>query len=92
MQIKSEFPSEAKMPTKIHARTNFSHILQPKHSLMKPKETEQLLVEYNISLSQLPKIKISDPALPEGANVGDIIKIERKDEFGTHLYYRVVIL
>lgn len=68
------------------------HILQPKHTILKQKEVEELLEKYNISLTQLPKIKITDAAIPEGANVGDIIKIERKDEDGTHVYYRVVVL
>jgi DNA-directed RNA polymerase subunit H len=60
--------------------TSRFHILQPKHVILKQKDADALLEKYNISLSQLPKIKITDPALPEGANVGDIIKIERKDE------------
>jgi len=77
---------------KPHARTNFTHSLQPKHSTMKPKDVDELLASLNISLTQLPKIKVSDPALPDGANVGDVIKIERKDESGTHPYYRVVVL
>ena len=72
--------------------SQISHALQPKHTLLKQKDAEELLEEYNISLSQLPKIKITDPALPEGASVGDIVKIERKDETGTHLYFRVVVL
>ena len=69
-----------------------SHVLQPKHTLLKQEETEKILKNYNVSLAQMPKIKISDPALPQGSNVGDIIKIERKDDLGTHVYYRVVIL
>ncbi len=68
------------------------HILQPKHTILKQKEAEKILEEYNISLTQLPKIKITDVALPEGANVGDIIKIERKEEDGTQVYFRVVVL
>ncbi len=68
------------------------HILQPKHTILKPKEAEKLLEEFNISLIQLPKIKITDAAIPEGANVGDVIKIERKDEDGTHVYFRAAIL
>jgi len=68
------------------------HVLQPKHSILKQKETEELLSEYNISIAQLPKIKITDPALPEGANVGDVIKIERNEEDGKHLYFRVAVI
>lgn len=66
------------------------HILQPKHTKLKPNEVQELLKKHNISLSQLPKIKNDDPALPEGCKQGDLIKIERKDEDNTHTYYRVV--
>ena len=68
------------------------HILQPKHTKLKQKEAEELLSKYNISFSQLPKIRISDAALPEGCSVGDVIKVERKDEFGTSFYFRVVVI
>jgi len=67
------------------------HILQPKHSKLKQEEAERLLKELNISLSQLPKIKIEDPALPENCKVGDVIKIERKEGDKTAIYYRVVV-
>jgi DNA-directed RNA polymerase subunit H len=69
------------------------HILQPKHTLLKQDEIEKLLEKYNISLSQLPKIKINDAAIPEKANVGDVVKIERKEGGGKiAVYYRVVVL
>ena len=67
------------------------HILQPKHIKLKLEEVKKLLEKYNISLSQLPKIKIEDPGLPEGCTVGDVIKIERKEEEKNHIYYRVVV-
>ena len=67
------------------------HILQPKHSKLKSSEVLELLEKYNISLSQLPKIKIDDAALPEDCSVGDVIKVERKDEEGIKVYYRVVV-
>jgi DNA-directed RNA polymerase I, II, and III subunit RPABC1 len=67
------------------------HILQPKHSKLKQEETKKLLSEFNISLSQLPKITAEDPALPEGCQTGDIIKIERKNDDKISIYYRVVI-
>ncbi|MBI3334863.1 DNA-directed RNA polymerase subunit H [Candidatus Pacearchaeota archaeon] len=66
------------------------HILQPKHTKLKPDEVRLILTKYNISLAQLPKIKSSDPSVPEGSAVGDILKIERKDGEAVHLYYRVV--
>jgi len=67
------------------------HILQPKHSKLKPEEAKKLLNELNISLAQLPKIKAEDPALPEKCEIGDIIKIERKLDEKIITYYRVVI-
>ena len=66
------------------------HTLQPKHSKLKQKETEELLEKYNISLAQLPKIKSDDTALPEGCVQGEVIKIERNEEGVKRIYYRVV--
>ncbi len=63
------------------------YILQPKHIKLSEKESEELLKRLNVSKAQLPKILSTDAALPEGCNVGDIIKIERK----SGVYYRVVI-
>ncbi len=67
------------------------HILQPKHSKLKSDEAQKLLSDLNISLSQLPKIKLEDPALPSGCKVGDVIKIEKKEEGKTIVFYRVVV-
>jgi DNA-directed RNA polymerase subunit H len=67
------------------------HILQPKHSKLNKKDEEVLLAELNISKTQLPKIRIDDPALPDNCSIGDIIKIERKEDDDTFVYYRVVI-
>ena len=67
------------------------HILQPKHTKLKLTEAQELLKKYNIALSQLPKIKATDPALPEGCKTGDIIKIERREEDSSHIYFRIVV-
>ena len=67
------------------------HILQPKHSKLNEKEVDELLTKINISKAQLPKILLSDVALPEGCNVGDTIKIKRKEEDKINTYYRVVV-
>ena len=68
------------------------HILQPKHTKLNEKESEEILNKLNVSKAQLPKILSSDPALPEGCEVGDIIKIERKDSDGkVNPYFRVVV-
>ena len=70
-----------------------SHILQPKHTKLKQDEVEKLLENLNISLSQLPKIKITDPALTEGEyDISDVVKIERHTDNKKSVYYRVVII
>ena len=66
------------------------HILQPKHMKLNAQEVEKLLTELNISLAQLPKIKINDPALPENCQISDIIKIERNIDGKKTYYYRVI--
>ncbi|MBT3398301.1 DNA-directed RNA polymerase subunit H [archaeon] len=63
------------------------HVLQPKHTKLKPEEVEKLLKKFNIALVQLPKVSKKDSSLPEGCEKGDIVKIEREDE----VYHRVVI-
>ncbi len=67
------------------------HILQPKHVKLKEEEAAKLLAQLNVNLSQLPKIKSSDPALPEGCKFGDIIKIERIGGKKKFAFYRIVI-
>lgn len=68
-----------------------SHILQPKHSKLNEKDAQQILEKLNVSKAQIPKILSDDPGLPEGCNIGDVIKIERKTDKGTVFYYRVVV-
>lgn len=68
------------------------HILQPKHTKLKSEELKILLEKYRISVSQLPKIKSTDPCVPEGCTHGDVVKIERVDHEGKKLeYFRVII-
>jgi DNA-directed RNA polymerase subunit H len=67
------------------------HLLQPKHSKLNKKDEEELLLKFNVSKTQLPKIKLGDPGLPEGVAIGDVIKIERKDGEQIFSYYRVII-
>ena len=67
------------------------HILQPKHIKLNEKEVEELLNHLNISKAQLPKIFLNDSALPEECEIGDIIKIERKEGDNIFIYYRVIV-
>jgi len=67
------------------------HELEPKHIKLKDDEVKKLVSDLNISLTQLPKIKVTDSVLPEGSSIGEVFKIERKNEEGeTIIYYRVV--
>ncbi len=67
------------------------HILQQKQIKLSEKESEKLLTRLNISKDQLPKILLNDASLPEDCKVGDIIKIERKNNSELNIYYRVVV-
>ncbi|MEK6945417.1 MAG: DNA-directed RNA polymerase subunit RpoH/Rpb5 C-terminal domain-containing protein [Nanoarchaeota archaeon] len=68
-----------------------SHILQPKHVKLSEKEVSEITIKLNVSKAQLPKILLTDPSLPEGCQIGDVIEIERKFEDKTVSYYRVVV-
>ncbi len=74
----------------IHKNTSM-HSLQPKHIKLKQEEVKKLIEKYNISKAQLPKIKIEDPALPEGCAPGDVIKIDRVEEEKVTSYFRIVV-
>lgn len=68
------------------------HILQPKHIKLNEEETQKILAELNIAKSQLPKILSNDAALVDlGCEIGDLIKIERKEGDQVNIYYRVVV-
>lgn len=67
------------------------HILQPKHVKLKPEEVKKLLEKYNISISQLPMIKVSDSALRGECVRGDVVRIERREGDKTITVFRVVI-
>lgn len=66
------------------------HVLEPQHTKLKPEEVEKLLEDLNISLIQLPKIKITDPSLPDNCEISDVVKIERVSDGKKINYYRVV--
>lgn len=67
------------------------HALQPKQKKLKSDEVKQILDGYNISVSQLPKIKMGDPGLPPDCQSGDVVEIERKFRDKVRTYYRVVV-
>ena len=66
------------------------HTFQPKHSKIKKEDAHKLLEYYNISLVQLPKVQIEDPAVIDlHLEAGDIVKIERKEDGELNVYFRV---
>ena len=69
------------------------HYLVPKHTKISESETKKLLEKFNVTVKELPKIIITDPAISNlGVKPGDIIKIHRKSATaGETIYYRGVI-
>jgi DNA-directed RNA polymerase subunit H len=68
------------------------HELVPEHRLLDDDEVEEVLDEYNVTRTNLPKIKRSDPALPAGAETGDVVEIVRDSRTaGRAIVYRLVI-
>ena len=69
-----------------------THELVPDHSVLDDAELENVLAEYDIKKTDLPKIKRTDPGLPDEAKVGDVIKIERDSRTTDRaVVYRLVI-
>ena len=69
------------------------HILLPKHVKLGEKEKKALLENYSITIRELPKISIHDPAL-RGMELkaGDVLKVIRKSHTaGTAVFYRGVV-
>ena len=68
------------------------HNLVPEHSVLDEPEVEDVLAEYDIDRTDLPKIKRRDPALPDDAEVGDVVEIIRDSRTaGRAVVYRLVI-
>ena len=69
------------------------HELVPDHVLLDdPEEVESVLAEYDVKKTDLPKIKRTDPALPDEAEVGDVVKIARNSRTTDEaVVYRLVV-
>jgi DNA-directed RNA polymerase subunit H len=70
-----------------------AHVLLPKHAKLPESEKKALLEKYHITLKELPKILITDPAIESlNPKAGDVIKIMRKSQTaGESVFYRGVI-
>ncbi|GAB3681075.1 hypothetical protein GCM10028857_04740 [Salinarchaeum chitinilyticum] len=53
------------------------HELVPEHEVVEEDVLDDVLDEYDIKRTDLPKIKRSDPALPDEATEGDVVEIVR---------------
>lgn len=68
------------------------HTLVPEHRIVEEDALDEVLEEYDIDRTDLPKIKRSDPALPEDAEIGDVIEIVRDSRTTeTATVYRLVV-
>ena len=68
------------------------HELVPDHVLLEPEEVDEVLAEYDVKRTNLPKIKRTDPALPDEAEVGDVVKIVRNSRTTEKaVVYRLVV-
>jgi len=82
--------AKKKAVSKIHIS---EHVLIPKHTKLSDKDKKALFEKYNISVTQLPKISLEDPAIRNlGVKIGDVIKITRKSiTAGESFFYRGVV-
>jgi len=69
------------------------HELVPKHEILSEDEKARLANELKIELSQLPKIRRTDPVIKIlGGKPGDVVRIYRRSPTaGTSIYYRLVV-
>jgi DNA-directed RNA polymerase subunit H len=68
------------------------HTLVPEHNVLDEPEIEEIMDEYDVERVNLPKIRTSDPALPDEAEVGDVIEIVRDSRTTDRaVVYRLVI-
>jgi DNA-directed RNA polymerase subunit H len=68
------------------------HELVPEHRLLDEDETAEMLAEYDVKRTNLPKIKRTDPATPDDAEPGDVVEIVRDSRTTDRaVVYRLVV-
>ena len=68
------------------------HELVPEHTVLDEDTLEEVLENYEIDRTELPKIKRKDPAVGVVAEVGDVVKIVRDSRTTDEaIVYRLVI-
>jgi DNA-directed RNA polymerase subunit H len=80
--------AEEELPFKVT-----DHFLVPKHEVLTPEESKDILLRYNSTANQFPFIASTDPAAKSiGAKAGDFIRVTRRSETaGETVYYRFVV-
>ena len=74
------------------------HTMVPEHTILSDEDKQSVLDQYKITIDNLPKILITDPAIKHRGTEekplmpGDVVKIVRKSPTaGTAIAYRVVV-
>ena len=70
-----------------------NHVLIPGHQKLGDKDKQELFENYHITIRDLPKILVTDPAVqPLNVKPGDVVKIIRKSPTaGEAIFYRGVV-
>jgi len=68
------------------------HILIPKHTKLSEKDKKELFDKYNLTVKELPKILLTDPAIANlDLKPSDVVKITRKSPTSNEtIFYRRV--
>ena len=68
------------------------HELVPEHTVLEDEGIEEILAEYNIRKTDLPKIQRTDAACPDDVTVGDVVRITRDSRTTDQaVVYRLVV-
>ena len=68
------------------------HNMVPEHAVLDRDTVESVLAEYDLKRTDLPKIQRRDAALPDEAEVGDVVKIVRDSRTTDEaVVYRLVV-
>jgi DNA-directed RNA polymerase subunit H len=97
--VKKKGEAKVKKVRKVKSRFTESefdvtkHVLVPKHIILSEKDKEKLLEQYKITIKELPKILLTDPAIQQlKPKLGDVVKIERESATaGKAIFYRGVV-
>ena len=75
------------------AKKDETHEIVPEHSKLSDKESKDLFNQFNVTIREMPKILVSDPAIVNlNVKEGDVVKIVRNSRTaGESIFYRGVV-